>query len=146
MDLHEIVDEVVEVAQNREREIAVHFPRAPRPLPPVRGDRDLLYLAVHNVVSNAIKYSEPGATIEIRGREDGSSGVLEVSDTGRGIPEEDLELVWQELGRGSDVRHIAGSGLGLPMVASVIRRLGGHCDLASVHGRGTTVRLELPLA
>lgn len=146
VDLRDIVDEVVELAVGSDRELVVSFPRAPRPVPPVRGDRDLRFLAVHNVVSNAIKYSEPGATIEIRGREGRGTGVLEISDTGRGIAAADLSHVWEELARGTDVRHIPGSGLGLPMVASVLRRLGGHCELSSIEGKGTTVRLELPLA
>lgn len=146
VDLRDIVDEVVDVAGTEDREIEVNFPRAPRPVPPVRGDRDLIYLAVHNVVANAVKYSEAGATIEIRGREEHDRGVLEVADTGRGIAAADQPMVWEELARGADVRHIPGSGLGLPMVASVVRRLGGRVDLTSIEGRGTTVRIELPLA
>lgn len=146
VDLREIVDEVVDAAGGAQRDITVNFPRAPRPVPPVRGDRDLVFLAVHNLVSNAIKYSEPDATIEIRGREERGQGVLEVADTGRGIAAEDLPFVWDELARGADVRHIPGSGLGLPMVGSVMRRLGGRCELSSLAGHGTTARLELPLA
>ena len=44
------------------------------------------------------------------------------------------------------MRHIPGNGLGLPMVAAVLRRLGGECELSSIHGKGTTVRIRLPLA
>lgn len=146
VELREVVEEVVEAAESSDRKIDVSFQRAPRPVPPVRGDRDLLYLALHNVVSNAIKYSQPGATIEIRGREGHGTGIVEVSDTGRGIAAPDQATVWDELARGTDVRHIPGSGLGLAMVAGVMRRLGGSADLTSVEGRGTTVRLELPLA
>ncbi|MDO4784415.1 MAG: HAMP domain-containing sensor histidine kinase [Propionibacteriaceae bacterium] len=142
--LKEVVDEALEAAMVRDRQVSVVFPRAPRPLPPVRGDRDLVFLALYNIITNAKKYSSPGATLEIRGIEERDGVVVEVSDTGRGIPQTDVEHVWGELARGSDVRHIPGNGLGLPMVAAVLRRLGGACDLSSIEGRGTTVRMRLP--
>lgn len=144
VDLKEVVDEALEAAMVNDRQLSVVFPRAPRPLPPVRGDRDLVFLALYNIISNAKKYSSPGATLEIRGMEERDGVIVEVSDTGRGIPQNDVEHVWGELARGSDVRHIPGNGLGLPMVAAVLRRLGGHCELSSIQGRGTTVRMRLP--
>ena len=71
--------------------------------------------------------------------------VVDVSDTGRGIPASEVDQVWGELARSTEVRHIPGNGLGLPMVAAVLRRLGGSCELSSIQGRGTTVRMRLPL-
>jgi len=128
-----------------DREMVVAFPRAPRPLPPVRGDRDLVFLAIYNVVSNAVKYSSPGATLEVRGMEERGHVVVDVSDTGRGLPASGVGQGWGELARSKEVRHIPGNGLGLPMVAAVLRRLGGSCELSSIQGRGTTVRMRLPL-
>lgn len=145
VDVAEVVAEVVEAVAPENREVAVTFPRAPRPLPPARGDRDLVFLALYNLVNNAVKYSSPGAMLEIRGIEDRGHIVVEVSDTGRGIPASEVDQVWGELARSAEVRHIPGNGLGLPMVAAVLRRLGGSCELSSIQGRGTTVRLRLPL-
>ena len=145
VDVAEVVSEVIETAVLEDREMVVAFPRAPRPLPPVRGDRDLVFLAIYNVVSNAVKYSAPGATLEVRGMEDRGYVVVDVSDTGRGIPASEVDQVWGELARSKEVRHIPGNGLGLPMVAAVLRRLGGSCELSSIQGRGTTVRMRLPL-
>ena len=145
VDVSEVVSEVIETVVPGDREMVVAFPRAPRPLPPVRGDRDLVFLAIYNVVSNAVKYSSPGATLEVRGMEERGYVVVDVSDTGRGIPASEVDQVWGELARSKEVRHIPGNGLGLPMVAAVLRRLGGSCELSSIQGRGTTVRMRLPL-
>ena len=145
VDVSEVASEVIETVVPGDREMVVAFPRAPRPLPPVRGDRDLVFLAIYNVVSNAVKYSSPGATLEVRGMEERGHVVVDVSDTGRGIPASEVDQVWGELARSKEVRHIPGNGLGLPMVAAVLRRLGGSCELSSIQGRGTTVRMRLPL-
>ncbi len=146
VDLPELLLEVQESIGDCDREFVYGFPKAPRPLPPVFADRDLLFLALYNIISNAVKYSQPGATVECRGHEEGANVVLVVADTGRGIPPEELEAVWDELVRGGQVHDVPGSGLGLPMVAAIMRRLGGKYELSSLLERGTTVRLALPLA
>ncbi|OGO18074.1 MAG: hypothetical protein A2Z14_07540 [Chloroflexi bacterium RBG_16_48_8] len=61
-----------------------------------------MYLAIVNLFQNAIKFTSPGDTITIRGFEDGSEVVIEVADTGPGIPEEEVPHVWQELYRGKN--------------------------------------------
>ena len=146
VDVPEVIGEVIETVVPGDRDVQLAFPRAPRPLPPVRGDRDLVFLALYNIIGNAVKYSRRGATLEIRGTEDRGMAVIDVSDTGQGIRASEVDQVWGELSRGKDVRHIPGNGLGLPMVAAVLRRLGGECELSSIHGKGTTVRIRLPLA
>lgn len=145
VDLAEVIDDVLAALDLSDRDVVVSLPRAPRPLPAVWGDRDLVFLALYNVVSNAHKYSGPGATIEIRASEERHMVRVEVSDTGCGIPAGEVDQVWGELARGSGVRHIPGHGLGLSMVAAVTRRLGGGCELSSIEGQGTTVVLRLPL-
>lgn len=128
-----------------QRQLVVSLPRAPRPLAVVSGDDDLLFLALSNVLANAVKYSRPGDTVEVRGREADGWLVLEVADTGCGIPPEELDLVWEELGRGREAHGIEGSGLGLPLVRAIVRRHGGECTLESWHGEGSTVSIRLPL-
>lgn len=144
--VEEAVDALRELPGTSERQLVVSLPRAPRPLPPVTGDDDLLFLAVSNVLGNAVKYSAPGDAVEVRGREEEGWLVLEVADTGRGIPDDELEMVWEELGRGREVRGVEGSGLGLPLVRAIVRRHGGQCTLESWHGEGSTVTLRLPVA
>lgn len=131
-------------AQSRRWEVA--FPTAPRPLPPVHGDEDLLFLALLNVLGNAVKYSADGDAIEVRGQTADGMVTVEIADTGRGIPPAEQELVWEELGRAQEARGIEGSGLGLPMVRAILERHGGSATLESWHGEGTLIRLCLPAA
>lgn len=148
VDPTQLVEEVVaatrELAGAAQRRTSVALPRAPRPLPHINGDDDLLFLALSNVLANAVKYSAPGDAIEVRGRESEGWVVLEVADTGRGIRPEELELVWEELGRSREVREVEGSGLGLPMVRAIVGRHGGTASLESWHGEGSTVTIRLP--
>ena len=121
------------------RSFALSFPEAPWPLPPVRGDADLLYSAVHNMVSNAAKYTGPDALIEVRGSQTGGFVALEVADTGIGIPAEEIDQVWGELSRASNAQGRPGQGLG-----TIAARHGGSCSLSSRLGVGTSITMSLP--
>jgi two-component system OmpR family sensor kinase len=149
VDLADLIEEMVDVARDlpgaAERELALDLPRAPWPLPPVPGDADLLSLAVANLLDNALKYTPPGGRVEVRARESGGSVVVEVADTGQGIPPEELPQVWEELYRSPSARSVPGSGLGLPLVRAVIERHGGQVTADSRVGEGTVVRLALPV-
>ncbi|MFT3877396.1 MAG: HAMP domain-containing sensor histidine kinase [Propioniciclava sp.] len=123
---------------------ALAVPQAPWPLPHVTGDHDLLYLAVHNVVDNAIKYTRPGDRIEIRAAEADGGVTVEVADTGAGIPDGEIAGVWDELSRASTSRGVAGQGLGLALVRSVVQRHGGRVSLRSRVDQGTSAAMWLP--
>ncbi len=144
-----LLEEVYAVTQEQlpgeTRELNLSIPQAPWPLPNVLGDRDLLFLAIHNLVDNALKFSQPGDTLEIRGFEDNAQVVIEVADTGPGIPAEETEHVWEELYRGESARGIAGSGLGLALVRAIVARHGGETGLRSRSGQGTVFTLRLPV-
>jgi two-component system OmpR family sensor kinase len=149
VDVAVLLQEAFELVQDRpeaaERKLSLTLPKAPWPLPHVRGDRDLLFLAVHNLLDNAVKFTAPGNTIEVRAFEDGAHLVIEVADTGPGIDEEDLAHVWEELYRGQNARRVPGSGLGLPLVRAILARHGGQALLRSRAGQGTVFTLRLPL-
>jgi two-component system, OmpR family, sensor kinase len=149
VDLGELLNEVVEQVNEREerltRQVRLSVPSAPWPPTPVPGDRDLLFLALHNLVDNALKYSRAGDTIELRAFEDGASEVVEVADTGAGIPENELPQVWDELYRGQGARGVPGSGLGLALVRAIVERHGGSVDVRSRTGQGTVFAVRLPL-
>jgi len=142
------VDAVVEEAAGRGAAVRLRLdlPQVPWPLPHVRGDGDLLYSAVYNVVSNAAKYTPPGGIVEVRGREERGVVTIEVADTGIGVPEADRELVFRELGRASNAQGLPGSGLGLSLVRTIVQRHGGTVRMASREGVGTRVWLALPVA
>jgi signal transduction histidine kinase len=148
VDVEQMLEDVVEV--NREkpgfpgRKIQLIVPHAPWPLPAIPGDWDLLFLAFHNLLDNAMKFCQPGDAIEVRGREDGAFVVVEVADTGPGIDPADLPHIWEELYRGERGRAVPGSGLGLAMVRAIIERHDGAIQLNSKLNRGTVVTVRLP--
>jgi two-component system, OmpR family, sensor kinase len=133
-------------ARGTARRISTTFPTVPWPLPPVAGDPDLLAVVVRNLLLNAVKYSDPGARIEVRGTEDGDAVAIEVADTGWGIAPEDLPFVFDELWRAGAARAVEGSGMGLSLVRVVVRRHGGEVTARSLAGQGTSIRLVLPRA
>jgi two-component system OmpR family sensor kinase len=144
----EILEEAVELARQQpqaaERHLGLSVPQAPWPLPPVRGDRDLLFLAVYNLLDNALKFTQAGDTIEVRASEDGPTVVIEVADTGLGMPDEEVAHVFEELYRGQEARGIEGSGLGLALVKAVVERHGGRVFTRSRPGQGSVFTLRLP--
>jgi two-component system OmpR family sensor kinase len=106
----------------------------------------LLLLALHNLIDNALKFTRPGDTIEVRASEDGSAVVIEVADTGPGIPEAELPHVWEELYRGERARGVPGSGLGLALVRAIIDQHRGRIVMRSLVNQGTVITLWLPVA
>jgi len=148
VNVNEMLQEAYALAQDQpnaaQRDLKLTVPQAPWPLPTIQGDRDLLFLAVHNLLDNAIKFTQPGGTIEMRGFEDGSSLVIEVADTGQGIPEDELVHIGEELYRARGARGIPGNGLGLALVHSIINLHGGKVSVRSREGKGTVVTLKLP--
>ena len=151
VDLAETVQDavtaVIEEAAGRGVAVRIRLdlPSAPWPLPHVRGDGDLLYSAVYNIVSNAAKYTPAGGAVEVRGREEGGTVTIEVADTGIGVPEREMGLVFRELGRAGNARALPGSGLGLPLVRTIAQRHGGTVGMTSREGVGTRVWLVLPV-
>lgn len=149
VNLSQVLQEAVTLVQEQpeaaERTLNLSLPQAPWPLPNVEGDEDLLLLALVNLLNNAVKFSQPGATVEVRAFEDAEMVSVEVADTGPGIPEEELPFVWQELYRGQGARGVPGSGLGLALVRAITDRHGGQVTIRSRLRQGTVVTLKLPL-
>jgi len=149
VDLTVLLEEVVSAAEDRpeapERSLVLTVPRAPWPLTEIEGDWDLLFLAIYNLLSNALKFTHTGDTIELRAFEDSRMVVIEVADTGPGIPEDEQSLVWEELYRAKASRGISGSGRGLALVRAIVLRHNGHVSLRSREEEGTVVTVRLPL-
>lgn len=146
-DLEELVRDAVEAVgdyhpEARER-ITFSVSRVPWPVPHVDIDADLVSLAIDNVLSNAAKYS-PSGPIEVRMREQHGWAIVEVADQGRGIPAADLSQVFDELCRATNAIDVPGTGLGLTLVATVMRRHGGQATIRSQEGHGSVVELRLP--
>jgi signal transduction histidine kinase len=109
------------------------------------GDQDLLLLAIHNLLDNAIKYTQEGNTITLKIWSEDDDLVIQVEDTGRGILPDDIPLVWEELYRGQNTSDVPGTGIGLALVRAIVERHYGSANLSSQPEQGTKVTLRLPL-
>lgn len=147
VDMEQVARDAIDAVQatRPDREYGIAFPSVPWPVPHVRGDEDLLLVAMFNLVANAAKYSDAGARIEVRGSESDGFVAVEVSDSGWGIPAEEVDGVWDELARGSSARGVDGTGLGLSIVRVIAERHGGSATLRSAPGTGTRVAVRLPV-
>jgi two-component system OmpR family sensor kinase len=150
VNLGEVLEEAVALVSGLpgkpHRTIDLSLQQAPWPLGMVRGDRDLLIIAFRNLLDNALKYTEPGGQVEVRATDDGSYAVVEVADTGPGIPDEDLPHIFEELYRGQQAKRVEGSGLGLTLVQKIITLQGGEITVRSRQSHGTVMSVRLPLA
>jgi two-component system OmpR family sensor kinase len=151
VDVPELLREIVDAAKSlpayQGREVNLLISKVPSPFPPVTGDRDLLSLAVYNLVENALKFTSEGEAVEVRALEDGRAIVVEVADSGPGIPPEELSKIFEELYRGANARGIEGSGLGLALVQRIVEMHGGQIEVRSTQAdpRGTVFTLRLPV-
>jgi two-component system OmpR family sensor kinase len=144
VDVPQLLNEVKSAVQNTSgRQVRLIIYNTPSPVGAVAGDKDLLFLAVHNLVSNAAKFCSPIDTIELRAFNDPPWIVIEVADNGPGIPADELGLIWEELGRARNARGFPGSGLGLSLVRTIVARHGGQVELHSHEGEGTLFALRL---
>jgi len=102
--------------------------------------RRMLRTIVENLLENAIRYAGEGATCTLSlGRENGAV-VLEASDNGTGVPEEDAPRLFERFFRSDRARTTRGSGLGLAIVKHVVETSGGHVEARGAKGRGLDVR------
>jgi two-component system OmpR family sensor kinase len=110
------------------------------------ADPERLLQVLTNLVTNAVRHAGADATMTLAARREGSRILMEVADTGPGIPADELPHVFDRLYRGSAARAEAptGAGLGLSIVASLTRAMGGEVDVESAPGEGTTFRVWLP--
>jgi len=114
----------------------------------VAADSDRIVQVITNLLGNAIKFSEPGATIGVGVERDGEVGVFSVRDSGRGIPPDRLDSIFERFRQvdASDAREKGGTGLGLAIARSIVEQHGGQIWAESAEGQGSTFRFTLPLA
>lgn len=145
--LQEMVDAARFLPAYQGREVNLLIAKIPSPFPPVTGDRDLLALALYNLVENALKFTSGEQAVEVRALEDGKAIVIEIADSGPGIPDDELARIFEELYRGANARGIEGSGLGLALVQRIVELHGGQVEVRSrqddLHGTVFTLRLPV---
>src|SRR4051794_435330 len=149
---HELVD-VPDLLDDAVSGSRAAFPDRPislevAPVPAVSGDRDQLLRAIRNLVNNAAIHTEAGRPIQVRAFTDEGGAVITVADGGPGLPPDQAAQVFQRFWRADQARTRArgGSGLGLSIVATIVRKHGGSVRFDSTVEDGSTVTVWLPAA
>lgn len=164
VDVHEVIASVVKselrAAEKRNHELRVE---SKGDVPPVCGDPKELRRVLSNLVENAIKYTPDGGRIILSASRENSHVLINITDNGRGIPAEDLPILFDKFHRGRPARHsaamadgttnaefledadVSGVGLGLYLAKNVMERMGGRITVQTEVGRGSTFTLHLPL-
>jgi signal transduction histidine kinase len=116
-----------------------------RPLP-VKGDPELLRSAMENVIRNAVRYGPPGSKVGIEARRADAQIEIMVRDSGPGVPEKDLELIFEPFYRVDAARNraVGGDGLGLAIAARAVGIHGGRIQARNLEGGGLVVQLSVP--
>jgi two-component system phosphate regulon sensor histidine kinase PhoR len=113
----------------------------------VLGDRNAMMQIADNLITNAFRYSPEGSLITLITRLDGPMGVLEVKDNGMGIPQKDLERIFERFYRVDKARSrvLGGTGLGLSIVKHLVSNMRGKITVESTEGKGSSFFIHLPL-
>ncbi len=112
----------------------------------VRADPDRLHQVITNLLTNALKFTSSGGRVVIRSGPAGPAAVLQVADTGAGIPASELPRIFDRFWRGRQAAQVSGSGIGLSVAAELARAHGGDLAASSQPGCGTQMTLTLPRA
>ena len=115
---------------------------------PILGDERRVGQIIDNLLSNALRYTDAGGRVALDVHRSGDEAVLEVTDTGIGIPAHDLPYIFERFWRGerSRARKTGGAGIGLAIVRELVRAHDGRIDVESRPGEGTRFRVSLPAA
>ena len=142
-----LIEKVIGVWESREVPNQFEHPKAQN-LPSVWADRDRAEEVLFNLIDNAIKYSPDGASIKLEAESNDKFMLVSVSDSGIGIPEDEVEKIFDKFHRvdRSDSSETYGHGLGLFICRRLIQAQGGQISVDSTLGEGSTFRFTLPLA
>lgn len=146
VDLDAFFDELIANARELARHKQVRFvDHVASQLPSVTLDARLLRMTVENLLANAIKYTPEQGRVNFDAEIRDDRLLIEVADTGLGIPKADQSRIFEKLYRASNVQHVDGNGFGLYVAKGAIEQQGGRLWFTSQEGQGTTFCVELPL-
>jgi PAS domain S-box-containing protein len=142
-----LIEKVIDVWETRGIANRMERPRTIN-LPSVWADRDRTEEILFNLIDNAIKYSSEGAPIRVDAESNGRYAAISISDRGIGIPEEEIDRIFEKFHRvdRKDAMESYGHGLGLYICRRLVAAQGGQIWVESVVGEGSTFRFSLPLA
>jgi signal transduction histidine kinase len=146
--LDELVRQSVDAAQPTATEKGIEIALDLDGFDEVHADRARLGQVLDNLISNALKFTAPGGRVTVRTSRNTDVGVIEVSDNGMGVSEDDQAQLFERFFRTASAtdQAIQGTGLGLAIVKAIVEAHAGVITVKSVEGEGTVFRVELPLA
>jgi signal transduction histidine kinase len=145
VQLGEIVSDRVEAIRPEAAAREVELVAPSDDVPPVFGDSTRLGQLIDNLLSNALKFTPAGGRVVIRLRDLGSTAELSVTDTGVGIPADEIPSLFTRFFRASTAREVPGTGLGLAIARAIVVGHGGEIAVESPSAGGTTVKVLLPV-
>ncbi|RPI91696.1 MAG: PAS domain-containing sensor histidine kinase, partial [Spirochaetales bacterium] len=113
-------------------------------LPPISADHDRIEQVLINLLHNAIKFTTPGGSITVSASSDNNGIRVSITDTGVGIPADDLPRIFERFYKADKARSGGGTGLGLAIAKHITEAHGGKIWAESVEGKGTTFSFTLP--
>jgi len=148
VDLKAVTDRIHQTFQEKAVQKNLSFKVTfPENLPKIRGDQEMVEQMLENLVSNAIKYTPEGGHIGMTFWPGVNETVrIVLSDSGIGIPKDEMSRLFTEFFRASNVKNVIGTGLGLTIVKEIVDQHGGKIQVESEEGLGTTFIIHLPLA
>ncbi|MBJ3783171.1 sensor histidine kinase [Devosia sediminis] len=141
-DLQQVVATVVDMQpEDDQSRIVLALEDLPRL---VMADTALLEQAIHNLISNGLKYSAPNSQVLVRGRREANDVIISVVDNGVGIPADEIPFITERFFRARTAQGIAGTGIGLHFVSQIMDLHGGRIEVSSAEGKGSTISLVFP--
>lgn len=139
-----VTDEIIPKAKLRNIEVEIN---AKKELPSVLGDAEKIRLAVENLLDNAVKYTNSGGKIKISVFESGNFLIFEIKDNGVGIPQDQIERVFEKFFRSDNASKYQtdGTGLGLYIAKNIVEQLGGKIWFQSIENVGSVFSFSLPV-
>ena len=140
--LHDLFTALHERSQEKNLDFQLHLPKH---MLQVMGNRFELWQALHHVAENAIRYTPADGCVTISADNEGDAIVIHVQDTGDGIPQADLDRIFERFYRRDESHTTPGFGLGLPIARKSVEKAGGTITVESESGVGSTFIIRLPL-
>ncbi len=147
VDLNEVISECLEAAQPIADDRQIELVAEVADTPSMLGDRSRLAQVLDNLISNALKFTPRAGRVSVRVSLDGNEALVEIKDTGVGIPLEEQGRLFERFFRSSTATEqaIPGTGLGLTIAKTIVERHEGSISIESADGAGTTARVRLPV-
>jgi signal transduction histidine kinase len=137
----DVVNELAVIAREKDIRVSLDLEKG---LKVIVGDQSDMHRAVSNLVSNAIKFTQPGGSVTVTSRNDKGNVSLQVKDTGPGIAKEDQRSLFSEYKRLKSAENTTGTGLGLFIVKTIVEAHGGVVEVESESGLGATFAIRIP--